>query len=108
MTAFGLPGRRGTASHAATSLQRQTGPAANTAVGSGNDACRRRHACTVSGLTPARRAIRRLLGRLTLDDVLECLDIAASRMPVGDDDQACRYFYGVCWRTVDRLEGQAR
>lgn len=61
-----------------------------------------------SGEFPKRSTIRRLLGRLTLDDVLECLDIAASRMPLGDDDQACRYFYGVCWRTVDRLEGQTR
>ncbi len=61
------------------------------------------------GQWPQQSTIRRLLGRgLTLDDILEAVDITASRMPVHYGDQACRYFYGVCWRALDRLEGRVR
>lgn len=59
---------------------------------------------------PSRSTIKRLMGRgLLADDLLEAVDITASRM--GSDyygDEGPRYFYGVCWRMVDRLEGRAR
>jgi hypothetical protein len=61
------------------------------------------------GEFPQRATIRRLLGRgLTVDDILEAVDITASKMPVQWGDEACRYFYGVCWRSMDRLEGRTR
>ena len=61
------------------------------------------------GQWPQKATIRRLLNRgLTLDDILEAVDITASKMPVQYGDEACRYFYGVCWRSLDRIEGRTR
>jgi len=59
---------------------------------------------------PSKATIKRLMGRgLFADDLLEAVDITASR--TGGDyygDEGPRYFYGVCWRMVDRLEGRVR
>jgi len=58
---------------------------------------------------PSEATIRRLMGRgLNLDDLLEAIDITASRLGDYYRDEGPRYFYGVCWRMVDRLEGRER
>lgn len=56
------------------------------------------------GRWPEDRSIRRFLRSLPLERVLEAVDITASRMD-RPNDQARRYFYGVCQRMLREVEG---
>ena len=51
------------------------------------------------GHFPEERSIRSILGRLPLGDVLDAVDITAGRFGRPSQD-ACRYFYGVCWSKI--------
>lgn len=55
------------------------------------------------GRWPEERSIRRFLRSLPLESVLEAVDITAGRMRNPNDD-ARRYFYGVCHRMVRERE----
>jgi len=57
------------------------------------------------GEFPERGSIRRFLRTLPLSDVLEAVDKTAGRLRYGDND-ACRYFYGVCHRMIREREGR--
>lgn len=57
------------------------------------------------GRWPNAGSIRRLLRRLPVMEILEAVDITASKFHYSNAD-AERYFFGVCWRKVDRLEGK--
>lgn len=49
---------------------------------------------------PNEPTIRRFLRALPLADVLEAVDIAASKFYAQSDEGACRYFYGICHRAI--------
>lgn len=49
---------------------------------------------------PNEHSIRRFLRHLNLRDVLEAIDIAASKMNGNPGTNATRYFYGVCTRAI--------
>lgn len=49
---------------------------------------------------PKESSIRRLLRRLTLEDLLAAVEIAAEKMNGEPSQNATRYFYGVCNRAI--------
>lgn len=51
------------------------------------------------GRWPDKRSIRQFVKKLTLEQVLDAVDIAASRMDKADS-HAVRYFYGICHRSI--------
>lgn len=58
------------------------------------------------GRFPSEASIRRILRRLPVVDMLEAVDIAASKFRVPNAD-AERYFFGTCWRKLtERESGQ--
>lgn len=52
------------------------------------------------GVWPNEPTIRRFLRALPLADILEAVDIAASKFYGQSEDGACRYFYGICHRAI--------
>lgn len=54
---------------------------------------------------PNEPSVRRFLRSLTLEEVLEGIDIAAAKMNAQSGTHATRYFYGVCHRAI--REGRA-
>ena len=56
------------------------------------------------GRFPNEASVRRILKRLPVSDVLEAVDITSSKFRSASSS-AERYFFGVCWRMVDRREG---
>jgi hypothetical protein len=59
-----------------------------------------------SGGFPPRESIRRVLRRLPMSEALEAVDITAGRFR-WPNDNAIKYFFGVCWRKVDNSEGKS-
>lgn len=59
------------------------------------------------GRFPSDASLRRVLRRLPVAQVLEAVDITASKMR-WPNSSAERYFFGVCWRMVDKREGTER
>lgn len=61
------------------------------------------------GRFPDQRTMRRLLRKLPLEFLIEAVDITVGRFDWPFDD-ACRYFYGCCWREIERRNtpGEAR
>ena len=57
------------------------------------------------GRFPQEASLRRLLRRLPLDEMLEAIDITASRFGQAHDDTE-RYFFGVCWSKVREREAK--
>lgn len=51
------------------------------------------------GRWPDERSIRRFLRSLSLEAVLQAVDVTAGRLHY-PNDAARRYFYGVCWRSI--------
>lgn len=56
---------------------------------------------------PSDASIRRILRRLPLAEVLDAVDVTASRFTWAYGATE-RYFYGVCWRKIDLREGRSR
>lgn len=53
---------------------------------------------------PRKQSIRTILARLPLHLVLEAIEITAAWTDY-PNEQACRYFYGVCWRRIRERDG---
>lgn len=51
------------------------------------------------------RSIRRFLGKLDCYEVLDAMEIATSKIPRSHYG-AFKYFCGVCWRKIERANGQ--
>lgn len=49
---------------------------------------------------PNEASIRRFLGKLSLEDVIEAVRIAAAKFPRMPGTPPTRYFYGICYRAI--------
>lgn len=52
-----------------------------------------------SGQFPRVQSVRTIVKRLTLEEVLEAVDITTEWTSTSND-RACRYFYGICWKRI--------
>lgn len=59
----------------------------------------------VHGRFPNEASLRRILRRLPVDEVMEAVDITASKFRWANQD-AERYLFGICWRKIDAREGR--
>jgi hypothetical protein len=57
------------------------------------------------GRFPKQASVRRLLGLLPVMDMLDAVDITASRFRTPNED-AERYFFGICWSKTREREGR--
>lgn len=53
---------------------------------------------------PAEASVRLMLQRLPLGEILEAVTIAADKFPTAARHTE-RYFFGICWRKIRKLEG---